>query len=116
MSRGLKVVADCLVEECRDKQRDAIALPGGMPGDDGPFDDSFNDDNERGDTEHFYVGAPANTRAAAAAAARPVPPLPAGWFATEHPQYKQTYYCNAATHGRGRLRTLSSAVHSRPAH
>ena len=32
MSRGLKVVADCLVEECRGKQRDAIALPGGMPG------------------------------------------------------------------------------------
>ena len=32
MSRGLKVVADCLVEECRGKQWDAIALPGGMPG------------------------------------------------------------------------------------
>ena len=32
MSRGLKVVADCLVEECRGLQRDAIALPGGRPG------------------------------------------------------------------------------------
>ena len=27
-----QVVADCLIEECRGKPWDAIALPGGMPG------------------------------------------------------------------------------------
>ena len=32
MSRGLKVEADCLIEDCRGKVWDAIALPGGMPG------------------------------------------------------------------------------------
>mmetsp|Transcript_6645 Transcript_6645/g.15637 ORF Transcript_6645/g.15637 Transcript_6645/m.15637 type:complete len:194 (-) Transcript_6645:108-689(-) len=32
MSRGLKVVADCLIEDCSGKEWDAIALPGGMPG------------------------------------------------------------------------------------
>merc|ERR1711972_612186 len=32
MSRGLKVVADCLIDECKDKDWDAIVLPGGLPG------------------------------------------------------------------------------------
>ena len=32
MSRGLKVVADCSIEECKDQEWDAIACPGGMPG------------------------------------------------------------------------------------
>merc|ERR1719401_2080024 len=32
MSRGLKIVADCLIKDCVDKEWDAIALPGGMPG------------------------------------------------------------------------------------
>uniref|UniRef100_A0A7S0A3B7 DJ-1/PfpI domain-containing protein n=1 Tax=Pyrodinium bahamense TaxID=73915 RepID=A0A7S0A3B7_9DINO len=32
MSRGLKVVADMLIGDCVDKQWDAIACPGGMPG------------------------------------------------------------------------------------
>lgn len=32
MSRGLKIVADCLIDECKDVEFDAIALPGGMPG------------------------------------------------------------------------------------
>eukprot|EP00931_Biecheleriopsis_adriatica_P101637 TRINITY_DN76734_c0_g1_i1.p1 TRINITY_DN76734_c0_g1~~TRINITY_DN76734_c0_g1_i1.p1 ORF type:complete len:210 (+),score=60.13 TRINITY_DN76734_c0_g1_i1:68-631(+) len=32
MSRGLKIEADCAIEDCADKEWDAIALPGGMPG------------------------------------------------------------------------------------
>jgi len=32
MSRGLKVVADCSIEECKGEDWDAIACPGGMPG------------------------------------------------------------------------------------
>lgn len=32
MSRGLKILADCTIEECKDKEWDAIACPGGMPG------------------------------------------------------------------------------------
>mmetsp|Transcript_131846 Transcript_131846/g.186017 ORF Transcript_131846/g.186017 Transcript_131846/m.186017 type:complete len:187 (+) Transcript_131846:50-610(+) len=32
MSRGLKVVADCAIEDCKGQDWDAIALPGGMPG------------------------------------------------------------------------------------
>merc|ERR1712050_360923 len=32
MSRGLKIIADCLIEDCKGKQWDAIACPGGMPG------------------------------------------------------------------------------------
>lgn len=32
MSRGLNVVADVSIEECKDKTYDCIALPGGMPG------------------------------------------------------------------------------------
>eukprot|EP00928_Gymnodinium_smaydae_P017944 TRINITY_DN16840_c1_g3_i1.p1 TRINITY_DN16840_c1_g3~~TRINITY_DN16840_c1_g3_i1.p1 ORF type:complete len:188 (+),score=61.73 TRINITY_DN16840_c1_g3_i1:198-761(+) len=32
MSRGLKIVADCLIEACTDKEWDAIVCPGGMPG------------------------------------------------------------------------------------
>lgn len=32
MSRGLKIVADCKIEDCADKEWDAIACPGGMPG------------------------------------------------------------------------------------
>mmetsp|Transcript_61397 Transcript_61397/g.142906 ORF Transcript_61397/g.142906 Transcript_61397/m.142906 type:complete len:189 (-) Transcript_61397:68-634(-) len=32
MARGLKITADCSIEECKDKAWDAIALPGGMPG------------------------------------------------------------------------------------
>jgi 4-methyl-5(b-hydroxyethyl)-thiazole monophosphate biosynthesis len=31
-SRGVKLVADCLIAECSDKEYDLIALPGGMPG------------------------------------------------------------------------------------
>jgi protein deglycase len=31
-SRGVKLVADCLITECIDKAFDLIALPGGMPG------------------------------------------------------------------------------------
>lgn len=32
MSRGLKVVADCAIDDIAGRQFDAIALPGGMPG------------------------------------------------------------------------------------
>ena len=32
MSRGLKVVADCSIDECAGQEWDAIACPGGMPG------------------------------------------------------------------------------------
>eukprot|EP00930_Biecheleria_cincta_P104475 TRINITY_DN96805_c0_g1_i1.p1 TRINITY_DN96805_c0_g1~~TRINITY_DN96805_c0_g1_i1.p1 ORF type:complete len:265 (-),score=38.12 TRINITY_DN96805_c0_g1_i1:64-831(-) len=32
MSRGLKVVADVLIDECTSQEWDVIALPGGMPG------------------------------------------------------------------------------------
>lgn len=32
MSRGLKIVADCLIEHCTGKEWDAIVCPGGMPG------------------------------------------------------------------------------------
>jgi len=32
MSRGLKIVADKLIDECADQSWDAIVLPGGMPG------------------------------------------------------------------------------------
>eukprot|EP00929_Paragymnodinium_shiwhaense_P116000 TRINITY_DN85228_c0_g1_i1.p2 TRINITY_DN85228_c0_g1~~TRINITY_DN85228_c0_g1_i1.p2 ORF type:complete len:184 (-),score=65.89 TRINITY_DN85228_c0_g1_i1:137-688(-) len=32
MSRGLKIVADCLIAECTGKAWDAIVLPGGLPG------------------------------------------------------------------------------------
>lgn len=32
MSRGLKVVADVLIDEVKDMEFDAIAIPGGMPG------------------------------------------------------------------------------------
>lgn len=31
-SRGVRLVADCLIAECVDKTYDAIALPGGIPG------------------------------------------------------------------------------------
>src|SRR3989339_1309811 len=31
-SRGLKIIADCLIDECKDTIYDLIALPGGMPG------------------------------------------------------------------------------------
>jgi len=31
-SKGVKIVADCLIAECIDKTYDLIALPGGMPG------------------------------------------------------------------------------------
>jgi 4-methyl-5(b-hydroxyethyl)-thiazole monophosphate biosynthesis len=31
-SRGVKLVADCLIHECIDKTFDLIAIPGGMPG------------------------------------------------------------------------------------
>lgn len=31
-SRGVKIVADVLIGECRDKEYDLIALPGGLPG------------------------------------------------------------------------------------
>merc|ERR1712232_829670 len=32
MARGLKVVADCNIDDCKGKEWDAIACPGGMPG------------------------------------------------------------------------------------
>ncbi|CAE8636992.1 unnamed protein product [Polarella glacialis] len=32
MSRGLKIVADCSIEDCAGKEWDAIVCPGGMPG------------------------------------------------------------------------------------
>ena len=32
MARGLKVVADVMIEECAGQEYDAIACPGGMPG------------------------------------------------------------------------------------
>jgi 4-methyl-5(b-hydroxyethyl)-thiazole monophosphate biosynthesis len=32
MSRGIKVQADCLIDECAGKEWDCVALPGGMPG------------------------------------------------------------------------------------
>lgn len=31
-SRGVKLVADCLIDQCEGKEYDLIALPGGMPG------------------------------------------------------------------------------------
>ena len=31
-SRGVKLVADCLITDCRDKDFDLIVLPGGIPG------------------------------------------------------------------------------------
>lgn len=31
-SRGVKIVADCLIGECRDRMFDLVVLPGGMPG------------------------------------------------------------------------------------
>ncbi|MCX7846815.1 MAG: DJ-1/PfpI family protein [bacterium] len=31
-SRGVQIVADCLIQECRGQDWDAIVLPGGMPG------------------------------------------------------------------------------------
>lgn len=31
-SRGIKIVADAMIQECKDKVYDLIALPGGMPG------------------------------------------------------------------------------------
>ncbi len=31
-SRGVRLVADCLIERCRDRSYDLIVLPGGMPG------------------------------------------------------------------------------------
>lgn len=31
-SRGVRMVADCLIEDCRDETFDLIALPGGIPG------------------------------------------------------------------------------------
>ena len=31
-SRGVKLVADCLIDECRGKAFDLVALPGGIPG------------------------------------------------------------------------------------
>ena len=31
-SRGVKIVADALIGDCRDKEYDLIALPGGLPG------------------------------------------------------------------------------------
>eukprot|EP00929_Paragymnodinium_shiwhaense_P076977 TRINITY_DN39616_c0_g1_i2.p1 TRINITY_DN39616_c0_g1~~TRINITY_DN39616_c0_g1_i2.p1 ORF type:complete len:191 (+),score=57.63 TRINITY_DN39616_c0_g1_i2:65-637(+) len=32
MSRNLKIKADCLIDDCKGKAWDAIALPGGLPG------------------------------------------------------------------------------------
>jgi protein deglycase len=32
MSRGIKVQADCSIEECTDQEWDLVVLPGGMPG------------------------------------------------------------------------------------
>jgi 4-methyl-5(b-hydroxyethyl)-thiazole monophosphate biosynthesis len=31
-SRGVKLVADCLIGQCREREYDLVALPGGMPG------------------------------------------------------------------------------------
>lgn len=31
-SRGVKLVADCLIEQCADRMFDLVVLPGGMPG------------------------------------------------------------------------------------
>ena len=31
-SRGIQIIADCLIDDCKDKSYDLIALPGGMPG------------------------------------------------------------------------------------
>lgn len=31
-SRGVKIVADCRIDDCRDREFDLIVLPGGMPG------------------------------------------------------------------------------------
>ena len=31
-SRGVKLVADCLIDDCRDRLYDLVVLPGGMPG------------------------------------------------------------------------------------
>jgi protein deglycase len=31
-SRGVKLVADCLIGECREREYDLVVLPGGMPG------------------------------------------------------------------------------------
>ena len=31
-SRGVKIVADCVIDACRDNQYDMIVLPGGIPG------------------------------------------------------------------------------------
>ena len=31
-SRGVRLVADCLINECLDRQYDLVVLPGGMPG------------------------------------------------------------------------------------
>jgi 4-methyl-5(b-hydroxyethyl)-thiazole monophosphate biosynthesis len=31
-SRGVKIVADCLIDACKDRAFDLIALPGGIPG------------------------------------------------------------------------------------
>jgi len=31
-SRGVKITADCSIEDCKEKEYDLIALPGGMPG------------------------------------------------------------------------------------
>ena len=56
------------------------------------------DENQGGNTtEHYCGGAPANRCAAAAAGVAPMPPLPAGWFQTVHPEYQQVYYYNQTT-------------------
>lgn len=31
-SRGVKIVADCLIDDCRDTEFDLVVLPGGIPG------------------------------------------------------------------------------------
>merc|ERR1719158_193718 len=36
MSRGLRIVADKLIDDCKDQEWDAIVLPGGMSGAAGP--------------------------------------------------------------------------------